>query len=242
MKKFGLIGKNISYSFSRKFFQEKFNQLQIDATYENFDLQHIEELKLVLQKNKSLNGLNVTIPYKESILPFLDELSPEAQQIQAVNTIKISNNQLIGYNTDAFGFMKSLFPILEKQHTHALILGTGGASKAVANALKSMGIEYRFVSRNPQQQDLAYADLDETIIQEHQLIINCTPVGTHPKVKESPALPYQFLESSHLLYDLVYNPPITEFLAKGKIRGCSIYNGKKMLEYQAERAWQIWNE
>jgi len=242
MKKFGLIGKNISYSFSRKFFQEKFNQLQIDATYENFDLQHIEELKLVLQKNKGLNGLNVTIPYKESILPFLDELSPEAQQIQAVNTIKISNNQLIGYNTDAFGFMKSLFPILEKQHTHALILGTGGASKAVANALKSMGIEYRFVSRNPQQQDLAYADLDETIIQEHQLIINCTPVGTHPKVKESPALPYQFLESSHLLYDLVYNPPITEFLAKGKIRGCSIYNGKKMLEYQAERAWQIWNE
>lgn len=242
MKKFGLIGKNISYSFSRKFFQEKFNQLQIDATYENFDLQHIEELKLVLQKNKSLNGLNVTIPYKESILPFLDELSPEAQQIQAVNTIKISNNQLVGYNTDAFGFMKSLFPILEKQHTHALILGTGGASKAVANALKSMGIEYRFVSRNPQQQDLAYADLDETIIQEHQLIINCTPVGTHPKVKESPALPYQFLESSHLLYDLVYNPPITEFLAKGKIRGCSIYNGKKMLEYQAERAWQIWNE
>lgn len=242
MKKFGLIGKNISYSFSRKFFQEKFNQLQIDATYENFDLQHIEELKLVLQKNKSLNGLNVTIPYKESILPFLDELSPEAQQIQAVNTIKISNNQLIGYNTDAFGFMKSLFPILEKQHTHALILGTGGASKAVANALKSMGIEYRFVSRNPQQQDLAYADLDETIIQEHQLIINCTPVGTHPKVKESPALHYQFLESSHLLYDLVYNPPITEFLAKGKIRGCSIYNGKKMLEYQAERAWQIWNE
>lgn len=242
MKKFGLIGKNISYSFSRKFFQEKFNHLQIDATYENFDLQHIEELKLVLQKNKSLNGLNVTIPYKESILPFLDELSPEAQQIQAVNTIKISNNQLIGYNTDAFGFMKSLFPILEKQHTHALILGTGGASKAVANALKSMGIEYRFVSRNPQQQDLAYADLDETIIQEHQLIINCTPVGTHPKVKESPALPYQFLESSHLLYDLVYNPPITEFLAKGKIRGCSIYNGKKMLEYQAERAWQIWNE
>lgn len=242
MKKFGLIGKNISYSFSRKFFQEKFNQLQIDATYENFDLQHIEELKLVLQKNKSLNGLNVTIPYKESILPFLDELSPEAQQIQAVNTIKISNNQLIGYNTDAFGFMKSLFPILEKQHTHALILGTGGASKAVANALKSMGIEYRFVSRNPQQQDLAYADLDETIIQEHQLIINCTPVGTHPKVKESPALPYQFLESSHLLYDLVYNPPITEFLAKGKIHGCSIYNGKKMLEYQAERAWQIWNE
>lgn len=242
MKKFGLIGKNISYSFSRKFFQEKFNQLQIDATYENFDLQHIEELKLVLQKNKSLNGLNVTIPYKESILPFLDELSPEAQQIQAVNTIKISNNQLIGYNTDAFGFMKSLFPILEKQHTHALILGTGGASKAVANALKSMGIEYRFVSRNPQQQNLAYADLDETIIQEHQLIINCTPVGTHPKVKESPALPYQFLESSHLLYDLVYNPPITEFLAKGKIRGCSIYNGKKMLEYQAERAWQIWNE
>ena len=242
MKKFGLIGKNISYSFSRKFFQEKFNQLQIDATYENFDLQHIEELKLVLQKNKGLNGLNVTIPYKESILPFLDELSPEAQQIQAVNTIKISNNQLVGYNTDAFGFMKSLFPILEKQHTHALILGTGGASKAVANALKSMGIEYRFVSRNPQQQDLAYADLDETIIQEHQLIINCTPVGTHPKVKESPALPYQFLESSHLLYDLVYNPPITEFLAKGKIRGCSIYNGKKMLEYQAERAWQIWNE
>lgn len=242
MKKFGLIGKNISYSFSRKFFQEKFNQLQIDATYENFDLQHIEELKLVLQKNKGLNGLNVTIPYKESILPFLDELSPEAQQIQAVNTIKISNNQLVGYNTDAFGFMKSLFPILEKQHTHALILGTGGASKAVANALKSMGIEYRFVSRNPQQQNLAYADLDETIIQEHQLIINCTPVGTHPKVKESPALPYQFLESSHLLYDLVYNPPITEFLAKGKIRGCSIYNGKKMLEYQAERAWQIWNE
>ena len=205
MKKFGLIGKNISYSFSRKFFQEKFNQLQIDATYENFDLQHIEELKLVLQKNKSLNGLNVTIPYKESILPFLDELSPEAQQIQAVNTIKISNNQLVGYNTDAFGFMKSLFPILEKQHTHALILGTGGVSKAVANALKSMGIEYRFVSRNPQQQNLAYADLDETIIQEHQLIINCTPVGTHPKVKESPALPYQFLESSHLLYDLVYN-------------------------------------
>ena len=236
MKKFGLLGKNISYSFSRKFFQDKFNQLQIDATYENFDILQIEELSKVLQKNKGLNGLNITIPYKESILPFLDELSPEAQQIQAVNTIKITDNQLIGHNTDAFGFMKSLFPILEKQHTRALILGTGGASKAVANALDSMGIEYRFVSRNPQQQELAYADLNEAIIKDHQLIINCTPLGTHPQVKESPSLPYQFLESSHLLYDLVYNPPITEFLAKGKIRGCSIYNGKKNVRISSRKS------
>lgn len=242
MKKFGLIGKNISYSFSKNFFQEKFNQLQIDAVYDNFDIESIKEFKSVLQKNKQLKGLNVTIPYKESILPFLDELSAEAQQIQAVNTIKFVDNKLIGYNTDAFGFMKSLFPILEKQHSHALILGKGGASKAVANALKSMGIEYCFVSRNPQENDFAYAELDEKIIKEHPLIVNCTPLGTHPKVKESAAIPYDFLEPSHLLYDLVYNPAITEFLAKGKIRGCSIYNGNKMLEYQAERAWQIWNE
>jgi len=242
MKKFGLLGKNISYSFSKNFFQEKFSQLQLDALYENFDIDNVQEIKTVLHKNKTLKGLNVTIPYKESIIPFLDELSQEAQQIQAVNTIKFVDNQLIGYNTDAFGFMKSLFPILERQHTHALILGKGGASKAVANALKSMGIEYHFVSRNPNSHDFAYADLEESIIHEHQLIINCTPLGTYPNVKQSPDIPYDLLEPSHLLYDLVYNPPITEFLAKGKIRGCNIYNGKKMLEYQAERAWEIWNE
>lgn len=239
--KFGLIGKDINYSFSKSYFLKKFASENISADYENFDLKSLQELPEVL-KTKALKGLNVTIPYKESILPYLNEVEDNAKKIGAVNTICIKDKRLIGYNTDCFGFMKSLFPLLEKQHQHALILGTGGASKAVAHALKSLGIEYQYVSRNPSKNQLSYQELSEEIIKNHPLIINTTPLGTSPNINQAPDIPYQFLGKQHLLYDLVYNPPLTTFLANAQAQGAKLYNGQKMLEFQAERAWEIWNE
>ena len=185
---------------------------------------------------------NESIPYKQDVISYLDELDAKAEKIGAVNTIQIKNKKLVGYNTDCFGFMKSLFPLLEKQHTEALILGTGGASKAIAHALRSLGIEYHFVSRNPTKNDFPYEGVTKEVLEKHFLIINCTPLGTHPNLDEAPNIPYEHLDHRHLLYDLVYNPPLTTFLANGKVRGCKLYNGQKMLEFQAERAWEIWNE
>ncbi len=239
--KFGLVGKNIAYSFSKNYFLKKFAAEGISASYQNFDIQDLSELPQVLQ-TKNLKGLNVTIPYKESIIPYLNHLEADAEKIGAVNTIKIENGKLTGYNTDCFGFMKSLFPLLEKQHQYALVLGTGGASKAVAYALKSLGIEYKLVSRNPSKNQLAYDDLTEEIIAQHPLIINTTPLGTSPQINKAPDIPYRFISKQHLLYDLVYNPPLTNFLANGQAQGAKLYNGQKMLEFQAERAWEIWNE
>ena len=242
MDKYGLVGKDISYSFSRDYFKNKFEKEQITASYQNFDLPSLSNFREVITKEAQLKGLNVTIPYKEAILPFLDQIDEQAANIGAVNTIQIKNRRLVGYNTDCFGFMKSLFPLLEKQHTDALILGTGGASKAICYALKSLGIDYTFVSRNPSKGNLSYTEVTQEVLQKNFLIINCTPLGTYPNLDEAPAIPYDFLDHRHLLFDLVYNPPLSTFLANGKVRGSKLCNGQKMLEYQAERSWQIWNE
>jgi len=242
MHKYGLIGKDIGYSFSKTYFNQKFKDLNIEAVYKNFDIENILKIKTVLNREKNLKGLNVTIPYKESVIEFLDELDKTAESIGAVNTIKIVDNKLYGYNTDVYGFMTSLFPLLEKQHQKALVLGSGGASKAICHALKSFDIAYKIVSRQPTQNQIGYADINEKIINSYHLIINCTPLGTYPDIGKSPDIPYQYLSSKHLLYDLVYNPKVSTFLAQGKAQKTKICNGYDMLKFQAEKAWEIWNE
>lgn len=242
VRSFGLIGRNISYSFSVGYFTEKFRKEGItDCTYENFDLQDISEFPKLIQSKPNLIGLNITIPYKEQVIPYLNELHETAAEIGAVNTIKItSEGNLIGYNTDYYGFQKSIEPYLKPTHKHALILGTGGASKAVAYALKKSQINAVFVSRNNLQNGLTYSDLTKDIVDSHLLIINCTPLGTFPNVENKPDFPYQFLTPKHLLYDLIYNPAETAFLKMGKAKGASICNGLEMLVHQAEKAWKIW--
>jgi shikimate dehydrogenase len=243
VRNFGLIGKNISYSFSAGYFSEKFQKEGIsDCSYENFDLQAISEFPKLVQSKPNLIGLNVTIPYKEQVIPYLDELHETAAEIGAVNTIKITpKGRLIGYNTDYYGFKKSIEPFLKPTHKQALILGTGGASKAVAYALKKLQIKNVFVSRTNHQNGLTYSDFTKNIVDNHLLIINCTPLGTFPNVENKPDFPYQFLTPNHLLYDLIYNPAETAFLKMGKSKGASICNGLDMLIHQAEKAWEIWN-
>lgn len=242
MRSFGLIGRNISYSFSVGYFSDKFRKEGIsDCSYENFDLQDISEFPKLIKSKPNLIGLNVTIPYKEQVIPYLDELHETAAEIGAVNTIKItSEGRLIGYNTDYYGFQKSIGPFLKPAHSQALILGTGGASKAVAYALKNINISYLFVSRSAVKNGLTYSDLTQGTIGSHPLIINCTPLGTFPNVENKPDIPYQFLTPNHLLYDLIYNPPETAFLKMGREKGATICNGLDMLVHQAEKAWEIW--
>lgn len=242
-KTYGLIGKNIAYSFSRQYFTEKFKNENLEGfTYENFDMQNLKELENCLKKNTQIKGLNVTIPFKENIIPFLDKMSTKATRIGAVNTIKITKKgKLKGYNTDAFGFQKSIEPLLQKHHKKALILGTGGASKAIAYALKKMQIKYQFVSRGKSKK-YNYDSITPTIIEKHQIIINCTPLGTYPNLDECPKIPYQAITKNHILYDLVYNPKETLFLKKGKEMNAQIINGEKMLKLQAEKSWEIWNK
>ena len=241
-KRFGLVGRNISYSFSRGYFKKKFETLQLENhSYENFDLQEANQFPDMLNNNKDLKGLNVTIPYKQDVIEFLDSLSPQASEIGAVNTIQFTPSGLVGHNTDAYGFQKSLEPYLKAHHTKALILGTGGASKAIAYVLKELKIEFKIVSRSPLENQLNYNDLDEKTIKEHTLITNCTPLGTHPNIEFKPDLPYQFIGKDHLLFDLIYNPDKTAFLKEGESRGAQICNGLRMLELQADRAWEIWN-
>lgn len=243
MIKYGLIGRNISYSFSRGYFAEKFRREHIEAEYVNFDLQDLQELPKILEQQKDLRGLNVTIPYKEQILPFLDSLDPEAEEIGAVNTIKIlDNGKLKGYNTDHVGFSEALKPFLKPHHKKALVLGTGGASKAILYALKKLKIEVTSVSRSSSGNQLSYEELDEQILQEHKIIINCTPLGTFPNVAEYPPIPLEYINSSHLLFDLVYNPPVTKLMELCKLHGAMVVNGQKMLEFQAEKAWEIWSQ
>ena len=240
-KIYGLIGKNISYSFSREYFSNKFKTEKISSKYLNFDLIDINQI-YKLTKEFNLSGLNVTIPYKESIIQFLDETDSKAKQIGAVNTIKFFNNKMIGYNTDYIGFKKSLQNISNINiPKNALILGTGGASKAVKFALSELGIGFKTVSRVKNNADYTYQEIDKYII-DKKLIINCSPVGTFPNIKDSPKIPYQDLTSENFLYDLVYNPDKTLFLKKGDEIGCFTKNGVEMLKIQAEKAWEIWND
>jgi len=240
--KFGLIGKNISYSFSRGYFTNKFSELGLEQhSYENFDLEQIDLFKNILEQNGDIKGFNVTIPYKEQVMPFLSKIDPEAKAIGAVNTIKIVKNETIGYNTDAYGFQKSIEPYLKNHHKKALILGTGGASKAVAFVLNKLGIAYKFVSRNPKNDQLNYKDLSKEVLSSYTVIVNCTPLGTYPNINEKPDIPYNFITEQHLLFDLIYNPEKTAFLLAGEQEGGKISNGSNMLEFQAEKSWEIWN-
>ena len=237
MNTFGLIGKSLSHSFSEKYFNKKFHNEDIkNCEYKNFELNDISEIKdLISQVN--LSGLNVTIPYKKSVIPFLDELTPEAKAIGAVNTIEFKGNKLIGHNTDTIGFLQSIYPILNGRKK-ALILGNGGASKAIQNALKKLNIEYKIVSRNS---SFDYLDISNQLIDYYKVIINTTPLGTYPDIADYPQIPYKKLNESHLLFDLIYNPIESQFLRFGKKRNCSIKNGLEMLEIQAESSWNIWN-
>ncbi len=242
--KYGLIGRNISYSFSKKYFSKKFKRLHFDnCEYSNFDMETIKEFPKLIASTKKLKGINVTIPYKEEIIPYLDKMSKTAQLIGAVNTIKITKNKTLkGYNTDYYGFKKSLKPLLTKSHKKALILGTGGASKAIAYALRQLHIEFDYVSREPNEYQIGYDELNEELFNDYQIIINTTPLGTHPNVDECPPLPYALFSSRHIAFDLVYNPEETEFLKRAKAQGAQVKNGYEMLVLQAERAWQIWTK
>lgn len=244
-KKYGLLGKNIAYSFSKKYFTDKFESLNLrHFEYVNFDLEKIEFFKdQVLCDIDILGGMNVTIPYKESIIPYLDEVDEQAAAIGAVNTIKIlEGNRLKGFNTDAYGFEKSLKSCWRGDETKALILGTGGASKAIAFVLDSLNVNYLFVSRSSGRSNtVTYEALDKALISSHEMIINCSPLGTYPDIDLKPKLPYEFLTDRHLLFDLIYNPAKTAFLQMGEKAGATIMNGRSMLEYQAEKSWEIWN-
>jgi len=241
MAKYGLIGKNIGYSFSKAFFTTKFSQENRTDTYLNFDIASIESLKDVIKSNETLKGLNITIPYKESVIPLLDRIDKEAKKIGAINTIKIhQDGSLVGYNTDHYGFAKALADFLPLKEKSALILGTGGASKAVSYVLDAMNYKYQLVSRTKTETTLSYDELNEDVISNHLLIINCTPLGTFPKTQEFPDIPYQYLSKDHLLFDLIYNPLETVFLKLGRAQGTQVTNGLKMLEYQAKKAWSIW--
>ena len=243
MKQYGLIGKTLSHSFSKKYFEDKFRRENINAVYENFELNDISQVEGLFSIHSNLCGLNVTIPYKEQIIPYLDEVDEQAQKIGAVNTIYIdkATGKKKGYNTDYYGFKQSLKPFLENQHQRALILGTGGASKAVAYVLNELGIITAFVSRTPTADNqLSYDDLNENLIQSFLLIVNTTPLGTFPNIDEKPAINYDAITANHLLYDLVYNPIETAFLKEGKKREALTINGEQMLQLQAEKAWEIW--
>lgn len=246
MKRFGLIGYPLSHSFSKKYFEEKFRKEGLaDHFYDTFPLENIKGFPELIRKEKELLGLSVTIPHKESVIPFLDELDPVAIEIGAVNCIKIVNGKLKGHNTDAFGFRQSIRPFLDTNHTRALIFGTGGASKAVAYVLKNLGIDIWFVTRtknNSSGNSLTYEELNEQIIGACKLLVNCTPVGMSPNNDKLLPLPYSAITPQHLAYDLIYNPAETLFLKKAKEQGALISNGFNMLCFQADEAWRIWNE
>lgn len=246
MKKYGLIGYPLGHSFSRNFFNEKFHSENINAEYVNFEIPSIKELPSVLLANPNLVGLNVTIPYKEQVISYLDELDKDAAAIGAVNVIKVvhqkGKTKLIGYNSDVLGFTQSIEPLLESQHKKALILGTGGASKAINYGLTKLGLECKFVSRSPREGMLTYEELTPEIMNEYKVIVNCTPVGMYPHADKYPDIPYECLTPNHLLYDLLYNPDTTLFMKKGADRGAVTKNGLEMLLLQAFGAWDIWNK
>lgn len=248
MDKYGLIGYPLKHSFSIGYFNEKFQAENIDAEYVNFEIPRIEDFMEVIEENPNLCGLNVTIPYKEQVIPYLDELDKDTAKIGAVNVIKIirpgkGRIKLVGYNSDIIGFTQSIEPLLQPQHTKALILGTGGASKAVYHGLANLGIRSTFVSRTKKSDNiLTYNELTPEIMQGHTVIVNTTPLGMYPKVDFCPDIPYDQLTPNHLLYDLLYNPSETLFMKKGMERGATVKNGLEMLLLQAFAAWEIWHK
>lgn len=247
MDKYGLIGYPLGHSFSVTYFNEKFQSENIDAEYINFEIPRIEDFPEVVTENINLRGLNVTIPYKEQVIPYLDELDPDTAKIGAVNVIKIIRQgkakvRLIGYNSDIIGFTQSIEPLLQDHHRKALVLGTGGASKAVYHGLANLGVESLYVSRSKHDKDtITYQDLTPDLMAEYTIIVNCTPVGMYPKVDFCPDIPYDLLTPRHLLYDLLYNPDETLFMKKGRARGATVKNGLEMLLLQAFAAWEIWH-
>ena len=245
MDKYGLSGYPLGHSFSIGYFNEKFQNECIDATYENFEIPSIENLTEILDSNPELKGLNVTIPYKEKVISYLDSISPEARAIGAVNVIKVTHKgnktELKGYNSDVIGFTQSIEPLLERYHKKALVLGTGGASKAIIFSLKSLGIETLTVSRFERHGCVRYEDITPEMIKEYNVIVNCTPCGMYPQTDDCPNLPYEAMDSHTLLYDLIYNPDETLFLKKGKAQGATVKNGLEMLLLQAFASWNFWN-
>ena len=245
MDKYGLIGFPLGHSFSIGYFNEKFANEKIDAEYVNFEIPSIESLPEVLAQNPELKGLNVTIPYKEKVISYLDSISPEARAIGAVNVIRVTHKGdktvLRGFNSDVLGFTKSIEPMLEKIHKKALILGTGCASKAINYGLKSLGLETLFVSRTERSDNITYDKITPELIKEYNVIVNCTPLGMYPHVDECPALPYEAMDSHTILYDLIYNPDQTLFMKKGAAQGAQVKNGLEMLLLQAFASWEYWN-
>ena len=254
MTTYGLIGYPLGHSFSRKFFTEKFEQEDIDAQYLNFEIPSIEEFPNIIASHPELLGLNVTIPYKQQVMQYLDEISPEAKAIGAVNVVRCQRStvngqpKLTGYNSDVIGFVESIKPLLKPHHKKALILGTGGASKAIHYGLEEkLGMETLFVSRklstvNCQLSTITYNDITKDLLQDYTVIVNCSPVGMFPKVDECPALPYEAMNENHLLYDLVYNPLETLFMKKGAAQGATVKNGLEMLHLQAIASWEFWTQ
>jgi shikimate dehydrogenase len=242
MNKYGIIGYPLAHSFSQKYFTQKFVDEKIEnAVFETYEMPDIKGIAQ-LCSDKELKGFCITIPHKKNILPYLFEHSDAVKEIGACNCVRIRDGKLFGYNTDVIGFEKSFAAHLQSHHKAALVLGTGGAAAAVIYVLKKLGIGYRCVSTSHKPGTLAYTELDKNILDAHSIIINCTPLGTFPKIDEKPDIPYQFITPKHYLFDLVYNPPFTQFLALGKENGAAIQNGYDMLVFQAEENWKIWNE
>lgn len=245
MKKYGIVGYPLGHSFSPGYFNEKFKNENIDAVYEKYELPVITDLLAITDYTQNLCGFNVTIPYKEKVMTYLDSISPEARAIGAVNVVKVTEKdgkrRLEGYNSDVIGFTRSIKPLLEKHHTKALVLGTGGASKAVVYGLHKLGLETLLVSRFKKDNTIQYEQINEKLLSEYTVIVNCTPCGMAPHFDECPAIPYQSLTSRHLLYDLIYNPDETLFLKNGRERGAVTKNGLEMLLLQADGSWEIWN-
>ncbi len=242
MDKYGIIGYPLGHSFSRGFFTEKFAREGIDAQYLNFEIPDVAMLKDVLRENPELRGLNVTLPHKQAVIPLLDELSDEAREIGAVNVIRVRDGKLKGFNSDIIGFTESIKPLLKPHHKKALVLGTGGASKAICVGLKRLGIEWKYVSRTPREGMMTYENITAETLKEYTVVVNCSPVGMYPKVDEAPAIPYEHLTPKHLLFDCVYNPEDTLFLKRGRERGARGKNGLEMLHLQAIASWRFWNE
>ena len=242
MREFGLIGYPLGHSFSKKYFRDKFEREGVTGNvYELYPIEQIGQLEDLLVSNPNLAGLNVTIPYKEQVIQFLDSMSPVVEEIGACNCIRIQDGRLVGQNTDVIGFSKSLLPKLKPHHKKALLFGTGGSSKAVAYTLKELGIPFLQVSRTPIEGMIGYEEIDQSILEAYTLLINTTPVGMYPNVEKAPAISYEFIGADHYLFDLVYNPERTRFLQEGASRGATVENGSDMLVIQAEASWEIWN-